>query len=396
MTEAADAHRFDAGLAAWIVDQSLAAGTFQSVLEGIGGRLCEAGLPLRRIFVAMPMISPDLRAGVATWDRLTGFVGTGVRHDDGPDDFLHSPFKHMLDDGVRWRRWRPSAVASSGYGILDRLAGEGITDYLAHLVDFDPTQARTMRGAAVSFASDHPAGFGPDQVSRLSGFAPVLGLSALRFATTFLVDEILGRYVGRRAGERILRGEIRRGDGHMLSAAIVFADLRGFTRLADKAGAGLVSRLGRHLAAMAEPVEEQGGEVLKILGDGLLATFAIEGDDPSVACRAALAAAREALRRNAAVNADLPGEEPLALDVALHRGEVFYGNIGAGSRLDFTVIGPAVNECSRIERLCEAFDRPLLMSAAFAGCCGAPVRSLGPHVLRGVAEPREIFALAEP
>ncbi len=396
MTDAAPStHRFDAELGDWIIDQSLSAGTLQSVLEGVGERLCRTGLPLRRIFIAMPMVSPELRAGVATWDRLEGYAGTGIRHDDGPDDFQHSPFKAMLDDDVMTRRWYPlEASGRTGFAILDRLAAEGVTDYLAHLVSYDQDVTRIMRGAAISFASDSPAGFAPDQIAGFARLAPLLGLSALRFATTFLVDEILGRYIGRRAGARILSGEIRRGEGHIMPAAIVFADLRGFTRLADRAGTGLVARLGHHLAAMAEPVEEQGGEVLKFLGDGLLATFAIEHGDPSTACRAALAAAHEALRRNAAVNASLPGEEPLDLDIALHRGEVFYGNIGAGSRLDFTVIGPAVNECSRIERLCDRFGLPLLMSADFARCCGAPVRSLGRQALPGVAEPREIFALA--
>jgi adenylate cyclase len=155
-----------------------------------------------------------------------------------------------------------------------------------------------------------------------------------------------------------------------------------------------VARLGEHLGAMVEPIEAAGGEVLKFLGDGLLAAFQVEpGGTPERACAAALAAAQDALRLNHAVNGRHAPE--LKLDVSLHLGEVYYGNIGAGRRLDFTVIGPAVNEASRLEGLCGQLGQPLLMSAPFARCCGRPSVSLGLHRLRGMAEPREVFRPAD-
>jgi adenylate cyclase len=283
-----------------------------------------------------------------------------------------------------------------GFEVLEDLRAQGDTEYLAHLVSFGGvSQAPTaLYGVALSVCTDAPGGLGAETACLLEDLAPLLGLAAYRIALLTVTTDVLGAYVGRDAGRRVLMGEMRRGQGHVLPAALMIADLRGFTSVAETEGEGLISRLGEHLAAMTEPVEAAGGEVLKFMGDGLLAAFpAGEGSSPDAACRAALRAARDALARNAAVDARHPGSA-LPLDVALHLGDVFYGNIGAGSRLDFTVIGPAVNEVARIETLCGALDRPLLMSAPLAACCGEEVVSLGRHLLRGVAEPREIFAPA--
>ena len=227
------------------------------------------------------------------------------------------------------------------------------------------------------------------------GHVPTLALGAYRIALSSAAKAVLDAYVGHDASARILSGEIVRGEGHQVEAALLFADLSGFTALADASGADLVGRLGEHLSAIVEPIEASGGEILKFMGDGVLAGFGIkDAATPGPACAALLAGAREALARNALVNARHGDNTPLGLDVALHRGTVFYGNIGGGSRLDFTVIGPAVNEASRIERLCGEVSQPILMSDAFARCCGTPVTSLGFHALRGVSEKREIFAPA--
>lgn len=188
-------------------------------------------------------------------------------------------------------------------------------------------------------------------------------------------------------------GRIRPGEGHCVTAAILFADLRGFTSATEREGPAVIERLGRHLTALADPVEAAGGEVLKFMGDGLLAAFPVAGE-VTTACDAALSAAREAIARNALVNDAHPQTPRLDVDVdvALHLGEVFYGNIGAASRLEFTVIGPAVNEAARIESLCGRLDRELLMSESFARACSAPVTSLGRFALRGVSGEREVFA----
>jgi adenylate cyclase len=197
-------------------------------------------------------------------------------------------------------------------------------------------------------------------------------------------------------GRRILGGQVRQGTAQQLSAAIMIADLRGFTGVADRTPAErLVAGLNEHLGAVVEAVERHSGQVLKFLGDGLLAVFSLAARPAEAACADALAAAQEALAANAAVNARraTTGEPPLALDIALHLGDVMYGNVGSVRRLDFTVIGPAVNEASRIEALCEPLGCHLLTSAAFARACPRSLRSQGRHALRGVARPQELFTL---
>jgi adenylate cyclase len=248
---------------------------------------------------------------------------------------------------------------------------------------------------ACAFSSDRPAGFTDAEAGRLDALVPLISLAAYRMVLLSIATHTLDLYVGFSAGRQVLNGQVRRGVGDRLEAALMVADLRGFTRAADAEGIDLIARLDAHLEAMADPVREHGGEVLKFLGDGLLAAFPITPErGREGACMAALAAAREALARNAAVNEAHPDGPILDLDVALHCGEVFHGNIGGTGRLDFTVIGPAVNETSRLEALCDAVDCHLVLSGAVAQACGAPVRSLGHHRLRGVAEPREVFTLA--
>jgi adenylate cyclase len=342
------------------------------------------------------MVSPDLRAINHVWRRDTGSLVEPIRHESYDGSFEASPFWPMIRDERTSARWRLSPDEPTGHAVLDALAREGATDHVAHLVSFDATDTMMMRGAAISFTSDAPDGFSEHDVARLARLVQLLGLAACRFALSGLVSDVLTAYVGHDAGQRVLRGEMRRGEGHRVRAALLFADLRGFTGVAEASGERIVARLGEHLAAMAEPVEACGGEVLKFLGDGLLASFPVVDEGSLPGLWPGTCSGREAMRRNTAVNAAHPDATPLDLHIALHLGEVFYGNIGAASRLDFTVIGPAVNEASRIETLCGVIGPPLLMSAAFASCCGRPTVSLGMHQLRGIAGLRELHALAEP
>lgn len=366
------------------------------LLEGFAKRVIEAGLHLSRAYLASPAVHPEIRAVNLTWRAATGVVREGVEHDRFPDEFAASPIAFMLDNEIMRRRWRLDTDGGcEGYALLEGMRAEGDTEYAAHIVKFGGHATTALQGVALTVSTDRLDGFGSEDITFLSELVPALALAAYRIALFDMTVGILDAYVGHNAGLRILNGEIRRGLGERLPAAIVIADLRGFTAASEAGGEELIARLGQHLAAIAEPIEAAGGEVLKFLGDGLLAGFPISEEfGPGPACAAALAAARQALSRNEAVNAQHGGNWPLPLDVALHRGDVFYGNVGGGSRLDFTIIGPAVNEASRIEALCGQLEEPLLMSAAFAECCGCPARSLGLHRLRGVAEPREIFALA--
>ena len=214
-----------------------------------------------------------------------------------------------------------------------------------------------------------------------------------------VASTVLETYLGRDAGHRVLTGSIERGSAEAIRAVIWFSDLRGFTKLTDSLPRDvLVATLDDYLEAMAAPVQTNNGQILKFMGDGLLATFDLTGRDDAAVCRDALAAAK-ALRSAFPVfnNARKANGKPVMdFGLALHLGEVFYGNIGASDRLDFTVVGPAVNEASRIQALCRPLDRNVLVSSTFQETVGSEsaLESLGFHALRGVREPKELFGLA--
>jgi adenylate cyclase len=207
----------------------------------------------------------------------------------------------------------------------------------------------------------------------------------------------MNTYVGERSGAHVLAGQIQRGSGEDLNAVIWFCDLRGFTRLADRLPrSDLIKLLNDYFEIMCNAVRAEGGEVLKFVGDGMLAIFEMkDAVEAAARAEAALRAARAAIDATRSHNAArrVAGQTEIKFGIALHLGEVSYGNIGAPDRLDFTVIGPAVNHANRLEKLAGELGRPLLASASFAGAAPAGLQSLGLHRLRGVAEPQEVFAL---
>lgn len=382
----------------WLIGQGLEGDGLGSLLQGVAERLSGEGVPLWRAYLALPTVDPRIRVTNHIWRRDFGLSVDPVGHERFRPAPEESPIFGMLERDIRCGRWRLGPdTPPTGFSLLEELRAAGATDYVVHLVGFGGRTTTALHGTGLTFATDDPDGFTDAALARLGALAPTLALAAYRIALLDVAVGVLDAYVGLDAGRRVLSGEMRRGHGEALTAALLFADLHGFTGAVEAAatspesGATFIARLGDHLAAMVEPIEARGGEVLKFLGDGLIAAFPFPAEaGPATACAAALAAAREAL----ALNAPLAADGRLGLDVALHLGTVFYGNVGAGRRLDFTVIGPSVNELARMESLCGSLGEPLLLSAAFAECCGAPVRTLGAHVLRGVGTPRELFAPA--
>jgi adenylate cyclase len=251
---------------------------------------------------------------------------------------------------------------------------------------------------AVTFATDARGGFAASDIARLERLGLGLSLVLECIAWQHIAGALLEVYLGRQAGARVLAGDIKRGSGESRRAVIWVSDLRGFTRLSDRLpGERVIDILNRALEGQVAAIHAQGGEVLKFIGDGVVAIFPIADVELApAACASALAAARAALADNAAFNRDLaasPENATLAMVAVLHVGEVFYGNIGCQDRLDFTVIGPAVNVASRLERLAKSLDRRLLVTADFVAAgrlAGLP--SLGAHPLRGLTDPVEVFA----
>ncbi len=382
-----------ANLEDWIIEQGLRGADVGSLLAGFAERLVAEGMPLVRAYLALPTVNPTIRVYTHVWTRAAGTVVEGVSHERNALAFEESPFAYMMKTEQTSCYWLVDDPGVRQFAVFEDVRREGGTDYLARLFSFDNTSAPDLRGIGISFSTSRPEGFRPEEIARIDALLPLLGLAAYRMTLFDLTVAMLDTYVGLSAGRRVLSGEIRRGFGTTLTAALLFADLRGFTSLADTAGMDLIGRLDQHLEAIAEPVAEQGGEVLKFMGDGVLAAFPIsEHRSREEACAAAIRAAQAALERNEAVNRR--HEIPLDLDIALHCGDVFYGNIGAAGRLDFTVIGPAVNEASRMEALCSALDCAVILSESVASVSPVPVRSLGRHRLRGVATERELFTFA--
>ena len=275
---------------------------------------------------------------------------------------------------------------------------DGGTDYVLHMIGFTPGSA--LRGVALSFVTDSASGFSDHDLAEIDHVLPVFGLAICKLSLSYTLRETLGTYLGPATASRVLDGQIMRGKGRTVSAAILLTDLRAFTALTDRVDpVRIVGWLDEHFDALGDPVAQNGGEILKFLGDGFLAVFPIAelGTRPCAVCEKALDAARAALAANRALNArrraaDLP---ELDADLVLHFGEVVYGNVGTSRRLDFTVIGRAVNEASRIEKLCDELDRSLLVSDSFAERCGLGLVPLGTFPLRGLEQPQRIWTVPE-
>jgi adenylate cyclase len=249
---------------------------------------------------------------------------------------------------------------------------------------------------AITFLTDRKDGFTDAEIGGLEYIAQALGVITELQSSRRIAKSLLDTYIGRRTGERVLSGSIRRGTGETIRAVIWDNDLRGFTALADRLPSEALNELlNQYFEIMAGAVIAEGGEVLKFIGDGMLAIFEI-GDTADIrqACHSALQAARNAAVAAAKCNSERVAARKAAIrfGIALHLGEVYYGNIGAPGRLDFTVIGPAVNQASRLEKLAAELGRSIVTSASFAAAAPRYLESLGFHQLRGVAEPQELFS----
>ncbi|MFO1074756.1 MAG: adenylate/guanylate cyclase domain-containing protein [Geminicoccaceae bacterium] len=387
-----------------LLETAVASDEPAGLIERACAGLCELGVPLWRLSISIQAIDPTIQAVSYVWRRDEHLLRRLTPYGPDPEHnvpFRTSPIHALLQEEALARHWRLDQGQLDGeLPLLGELRTEGATSYYLRLVRFGGAIADAVPGVAISMATDRPGGFAEADIATFEGLTPAVGLAAYRFMLARMSQRILGVYLGERTARRVLAGEVRRGTGRAIEAAILLADLRGFTALAGREPAArVVAWLDQHLEAIGEPVAANGGEVLKFLGDGLLAVFPVEeGTDDREACRRALAAAEQAMAATAELNARrrAAGEPELGLDLVLHFGEVVYGNVGAARRLDFTVIGPTVNEASRIEALCAELGRPLLLSGPFAARCGRPTASLGRFALRGCPGETEVRELIDP
>ena len=385
-------------IASWLAEHSGQAIPPTQLISTLCERLLSSGFPIFRAYATLRDLHPQILARTFTWQRDKGSQEIDRFRDEiNSDGYLESPVYALNRSGASGFRQRLDIPGEPlPYPVLSEIRDEGATDYVAMPLQFTDGSRHFW-----SWATDAPGGFTTDQLTFLYDLMPLICLRLELENSQHVMQHLLATYLGADAATRVIGGSIDRGQGEEIDAIVFFSDLRGFTRLADAhKPADVVRVLSAYYESMAMPVQDRGGDVLKLVGDGLLAIFPInsaKNDIDTVGCRA-ITAARDATRRLEAVRTDdLPdGVDELRAGIALHRGKVTYGNVGAQNRLDFTVIGPAVNEAVRVEELSKRLERKILVTSAFADLeCTDDLLSLGFHALRGVREPKEIFTLAD-
>jgi adenylate cyclase len=378
----------------WLIDGARSALSPPRMMAETCERLVQAGLPLWRVGVFVRTLHPDIYGRNLVWrpgaEVVVGTVDFDIRN---TPEFRNSPLAIVFAEGQEVR-CRLDDPASERVPFFDDMRAEGVTDYIALPLLFTDGSIN-----ASSWTTKQPGGFSGDELAALKTvvvpLARVIEIISLRRTASILLDT----YVGNRAGQRILGGQIRRGHTDTMDAAIWLSDLRGFTALSDRLPAEtVVDILNGYFDCQVSSIKTHGGEVLKFMGDGLLAVFPIDeyvGDVQEV-CSRVLEAARESRASVEAMHYPV-GEavERFRFGVALHVGRILYGNIGGGDRLDFTCIGPAVNLAARLEKIAGRLSRTIVASAGFAGICAGGWTDLGEFPIAGFSKAERVYGLMD-
>jgi adenylate cyclase len=382
------------GLVDWLADEALLDSEPAALYDELCRRLRGIGMPLLRGQVTFRILHPLYDASAVSWTAATGVV---VEHfspeDSGQERFLRSPLGHVLAHRLLvFRRRLTGETALLDFDVLDEYRAMGGTDYLVLLIGFDRIG---QTGIMCSWLGDRAGGFSDDELALLQRITRQLGIALKSRIQRGVAQNVAHAYLGKRAGQAVLNGLIRRGDGEKITAALWYSDLRHSTELADRLSAeDFLHLLGRYFEMTAAAVLDRGGEVVSLIGDAVLGLFRVEGSTEE-ACGRALAAAHDARRRQAAAPAAATN---LALDfgISLHLGQVIYGNVGVADRLQFTLVGAAVNELVRVQDLTKQLGCPLLATAPFAAAVAGRWRPLGEHLLRGFETPTPILTMEPP
>ncbi|SHM05687.1 adenylate/guanylate cyclase domain-containing protein [Roseibium suaedae] len=383
-----------ADLVQWLYGDAAGRADSLELIEELGQRLRESGVPIDRITTAIPLLHPNVRAEAAVWTSDgTREIRRYLTSDDQGEAYDRSPLKVVYTENRAVRIAIPAQPGGKEYGITEDLRQEGYADYIAMPLPFSDGTVK-----AITFATRYSGGFLQAHVgvfeSILKPLSLVCELSTLRRTAETLLDT----YVGRRAGGKVLRGTIKRGEGEWISAVVSFADLRGFTKLSNELPAAkLVLFLNKYFGAMTEAVEAHGGEVLKFIGDEVMAIFPYETEEEAAdAAKRALLAARETGEKINQINLvnECTETPDMKVGIALHAGNVFFGNVGSETRLDFTVIGPVVNLAARIAELAKDLNLEILVSDAIADIMGCRGGLYGRYQVKGFDDPVSVYSPA--
>ncbi|HEX3501774.1 MAG TPA: adenylate/guanylate cyclase domain-containing protein [Xanthobacteraceae bacterium] len=391
-----------AEIACWISEAGLRGVDETTLMTEFCRRLVASGLPLTRAQVFIDTLHPTYGGRAYSWHAET--AETTAREypqlDDGEmlERWQRSPFYRLIESGGAMMRRKLNAETIAEFPVFNDLFTAGMTEFIAVVDRFGADAIiGEMDSVYSSWATDAPEGFSDWQVKALRRLTPSLALAIKSDTLGRIAKTLVETYLGRDPGARVLKGSITRGISASIDAVLWFSDLHDYTRICDNAQTEeIIPFLNDYAETVIAAIHENGGDVLKLIGDGTLAIFT--GTDREAACRAALSAAQKTFDRVGKLK-DLrqtAGVPATDLYLALHFGHVVYGNFGSRDRLDFTVIGPAVNEVSRIAAMCRLIDQPVLFSSAFFESLGPEqggLVSVGRYALRGVAQPQELFTL---
>jgi adenylate cyclase len=365
-------------IADWLVADGPHLADMGEMLALLAEKLTQAGVPVARMATMVETLHPRFVGAMRVWEPGGDVRLRRATHDDPA--IVAAPKKFTIDELQETGDWIDLKLDDprvDNFDLLPRLRDEGHTHYMLMPVRF---REGPLHG--LSFSTKAAGGFTPDQQALIRSLEPAASAAMNILGTHVMWREVLKAYVGDVPGDLILRGAIRRADVRRVRAALFMSDMRGFTRLANTGTPeDTVAALDAYLDRVVPAVAQAGGEILKFIGDGVLAMVPIDGGrDESQACRAALAAARAAVAGASNIG------------VALHVGEAAFGNIGAGDRLDFTIIGRDVNLLARIEKICGETGEAIAMSARFAARCGEGTREIARFVPKGFDESETVFA----
>lgn len=378
----------------WLINETRGERFIDNILVEMCKRLLAAGVPVNRSSLHFRTNHPQWIGARILWveGMEEAKINTFAYGVETTPQFLNSPVNEIHKGANEVRKNLEDLWEGDDYPFYQELRDDGYSEYIAWPIDhtFDKRHV-------VTFSTNRPGGFTGEHVDFLRDLLPALTLVSEIRLKNIMARTLLQTYVGPHASEQILSGVITRGSGTTVGAAIMICDLRDFTAISDLwPRDDVIQLLNDYFDAMSDPIERHGGEILKFMGDGLLAIFPLS--KPS-ACEDLLTAIREGQEAMAKVNEQHQrlGRDPLRYGVGVHVGDVMYGNIGSSRRLDFTVIGPAVNVASRLETLTKEVKRPVLLSRAFVemATCTEEMDNLGTFPLRGLGEPVEVFAFRE-
>lgn len=361
----------------------------QEFIEQLGAQVRRTGCPVEYISFSVLAMHPELVADNLVWSIEDG-VKTFAREQKAlrTDFFMNSPvYRIFLGEGG-FRQKLTDEKLTFDFPILRELQGLGYSDYL-----IEPLALRLKQNSYIAWSTKEDRGFTSEQLSELKKITPYVATVVAAMSHKSGLQGLLNTYLGHQAGEMVRSGQFHKGDGTSIDAVIWFSDLRGFTEFADNHDAdATLERLNCVFDIIGNEIYERGGDILKFIGDAVLAVFPItDGSSAKTAAQAAISAAKDTVEKTKELSFS---QNPIKLGIGLHRGRVSFGNIGSRRRLDFTIIGAPVNEASRIESLCKQLGEDILLSEAVADLMKElPLRDLGLHTLRGVKNPKAIFAV---